>query len=76
MKLHKKMCMQRLTGAELKEIDARIKANADTLIEMGVSVWLKTRRKKKRTKLLTKEDQQTILRKLEEGRLQEQLHGP
>ena len=63
--------MQRLTGSDLQEIEVRIKANADALIEMGVSVWLNTRRKKKRAKQLTKEDQQTILRKLEEGRLQE-----
>jgi len=55
-----------LTDEELRSLNARISANADKLIDMGVKVWYKTRRRRKPTKRV--EDQ---LREIEDNKLED-----
>lgn len=55
-----------LTDEELRSLNARISANADKLIDMGVNVWYKTRRRRKPTKRV--EDQ---LREIEDNKVED-----
>ena len=55
-----------LTDEELRSLNARISANADKLIDMGVKVWYKTRRRHKPTKSV--EDQ---LREIEDSKVED-----
>lgn len=55
-----------LTDEELRSLNARISANADKLIDMGVKVWYKTRRRRRPTKSV--EDQ---LREIEDNKVED-----
>ena len=55
-----------MTDEELSSLNERISANADKLIDMGVKVWHKTRRRHKPTKSV--EDQ---LREIEDNKVED-----
>lgn len=49
-----------------QELAARVEANADALVAIGVKEWMKSRRKKAN---MTELEQKEVLRKLEEDKV-------